>query len=63
MYDNFETEFLLNEDVNALGCIWICFLKKYKGLMQHIKGIRCLEVVSNPAFLKHTFSLFDSSPS
>ena len=31
--------------------------------MQHMKGIRCLEIVSNPAFLEHTFSLFDSSPS
>ena len=39
------------------------FLKKYKGLMQHMKGIRCQEIVSNPAFLEHTFSLFDSSPS
>ena len=28
-----------------------------------MKGIQCLEVVSNPAFLKHTFSVFDSSPS
>ena len=27
-----------------------------------MKGIRCLEVVSNPAFLQHTFFfLFDSS--
>ena len=31
--------------------------------MQHMKGIRCLEVVSNLTFLKHTFSLLDSSPS
>jgi len=31
--------------------------------MQHMKGIQCLEIVSNPAFLEHTFSLFDSSPS
>ena len=31
--------------------------------MQHMKGIRCLEIVSNPAFLEHSFSLFDSSPS
>ena len=30
--------------------------------MQHMKGIRCLEIISNPAFLEHTFSLFDSSP-
>ena len=28
-----------------------------------MKGIQCLEIVSNPAFLEHTFSLFDSLPS
>ena len=26
-----------------------------------MKGIRCLEIVSNPAFVEHTFFLFDSS--
>ena len=35
--------------------------KKYKGLLPDMKGIRWLEVVSNPAFLEDTFSLFDSS--
>ena len=60
-YDNFQAECLQNEDIHTLGCMWICFLKKYKGLLQHMKGIRCLEVVSNPAFLEHTFFLFDSS--
>ena len=61
-FDNFQAEFFQNKDIHTLGCIWICFLKKYKGLLQHVKGIRCLEVASNPAFLQHTFFfLFDSS--
>ena len=57
---NFQAEILQNEDIHTLGCIWIFFLKKHKGLLQHTKGIRCLEAVSNPAFLQHTFLLFDS---
>ena len=47
-----------------ISTLWVaygCFLKKVKGLLQHMKGIQCLEVVSNPAFLQHTFFLFDSS--
>ena len=39
---------------DTLGCIWICFVKKYKKLLQHMKGIPCLEVVPNTA-LEHTF--------
>ena len=56
-YDNFQAECLQNEDIHTLGCIWISFLKKYKRLLQHMKRIRCLEVVSHPEFLEHTFSL------
>ena len=60
-YDDFQAEFLQNENIHRLGCIWICFLKKHKGFLQHMKGIRCLDVVSHPAFLEHTFFLFDFS--
>ena len=31
---------------------WVAY-----GLLQRMKGIRCLEVVSNPSFLEHTFFL------
>ena len=44
-----------------ISCIWICFLKTYLGLLQYMKRVRCLEIVSNPAFLEHIFLLFDSS--
>ena len=37
--DNLEAVFLLNGGINKLGCIWMCFLNKFKGFMQHMKGI------------------------
>ena len=56
-FDNFQVEFLQNEDIHTLGCIWICF-QTYKGFLQSMKGIRCPEVVSNPAFLDLHFFLW-----
>ena len=50
--DNPEAVFLLNAGINMLGCIWICFHNKIKGFMQHVKGIRCLQIVSKPGFLE-----------
>ena len=42
-----------------LGCLWLCFVNKFKRLMQHMKGIRCLQIVLKPGFLaKNSEQLF-----
>ena len=37
-FHNSEAEFLLNEDISTLGCIWIFFPKKHKSMKVWMGG-------------------------